>query len=486
MIRIRTKLLIYFIILVALVNGVAFYLYDSSEKIMEEYHRSFGRFLLLNETAQQTNNVVEKMNAYIVKKDPFLYREYVDASNQLRANKKKLRNNLENHSNYVTLGNYEKMLASFLDDSVIAVHAFRAGDINQYASYFNEATDIASFIQETTMSLIDQELTTYQTFFTQLTKRNHYYRLTTIFLLTATLIICGLLALYISRGITRPIARLSRAAREISAGHLTGKDLEVTSKDELKLLTETFNQMRKNIVGLVNEIKDKSELDKLLKELELKSLQNQINPHFLFNTLNNIAKMAYLEDAHETTCLIESVSTLLRYNLENIEKPSTLKDEVKVVKEYFYIQQTRFGDRISFKTVIDERCVNLEIPRLTLQPIVENAFIHGVESKEEGGCISLSIFQTGNHIVIEIADDGAGMDEETRKKLLNYKNETENQESSKLKKASGHSTGIGVKNVIKRLQIFYQQQDIIDIESELEKGTIFRLKIPNGGELECD
>lgn len=477
MIRIRTKLLVYFITLVVLVNSVAFYLYDNSEKMMDEYHRSFERFLLLNEISQQTSIVVEKMNAYILRKDSIYYREYIKTSNELRSNKKKLRNEMENQSNYVTLGNYENMLESFLDDTSIAVHAFEGGDINQYASYFNEATDIANYIQETTMTLINQELTTYQTFFQQLTSRNHYYRLTTIFLLSATIIISGLLALFISRGITRPIAYLSRAAREISAGHLDGEDIEVTSKDELKLLTETFNQMRKNIVGLVNEIKDKYELDKLLKELELKSLQNQINPHFLFNTLNNIAKMAYLEDAHETNRLIESVSVLLRYNLENIDKPSTLKDEVNVVKEYFYIQQTRFGDRITFKTEIDERCIFTEIPRLTLQPIVENAFIHGVEEKEEGGEIILSIFQQKDYVVIEVADNGKGMDEETRKILLNDETSIH---SNQLQKGFGHSTGIGVKNVLKRLQIFYQQKDVIEIESAKGKGTIFRLKIRRG------
>ncbi|MCM3239963.1 sensor histidine kinase [Heyndrickxia oleronia] len=477
MIRIRTKLLIYFIILVVLVNGVAFFVYDSSEKIMKEYNRSFGRFLLLNEIAQQTNTVVEKMNAYIVKKDPMFQQEFITTSNELRKNKKKLQEEIETQSNFVTLGNYENMLESFLEDSYIAIHAFETGDINQYAAYFNEATNVANFIQETTMSLIDQELTNYQSFFKQLKKRNHYYRLSTIFLLGSLLIICGILAIYISRGITRPIARLSQAAREISAGRLTGRDIEVTSKDELKLLTETFNQMRRNIVGLVNEIKDKSELDTLLKEMELKSLQNQINPHFLFNTLNNISKMAYLEDAHETTRLIEAVSTLLRYNLENIDKPSTLKDEVNCVKEYFYIQQTRFGDRISFKTVIDERCMYANIPRLTLQPIVENAFIHGVESKEEGGRITLTIYQTKDQIVIEVADDGNGMEQSIISQLL--KGET-NEQRLTGKRATGHSTGIGVKNVMKRLQLFYQQKDVMDIESKLGEGTVFRLKLKKG------
>ncbi|KQL52579.1 histidine kinase [Heyndrickxia shackletonii] len=476
MIRIRTKLILYFIILVVLVNGVAFYLYSSSEQILREYDRSFQRFLLLNEISQQTNTLVEKMNAYIVEKDPVYLNEFNKTNIQLRSNKKRLDSEIQNKSNYVVLTNYENMLESFLDDSYIAISAFQDNDINQYSSYFNEATDISGYIQENTLSLINQELTSYQLFYNQMVKRNHYYRITAGLFLSAVFILCTILAIRISGGITNPIRRLSLAAKEISAGHLTGEDIKVTSKDELKLLTETFNQMRKNIIELVNEIKDKSELDKLLKELELKNLQNQINPHFLFNTLNNIAKMAYLEEAPETTRLIESVSTLLRYNLENIDKPSSLKDEINVVKEYFYIQQTRFGDRISFYTHIDESCMQAPVPRLTLQPIVENAFIHGVESKEEGGSITLSIFKEANQIFIEVMDDGLGMDQETKQRLLNYVN-AEDMHPNELHKRSGHSTGIGVINVIKRMQLFYQEKDVVEIESELGRGTTFRLKI---------
>ncbi len=476
MIRIRTKLILYFIILVVLVNAVAFYLYSSSEQIMREYDRSFQRFLLLNEISQQTNTLVEKMNAYIVEKDPAYLHEFNATNKKLRANKKRLDSEVEDKSNYVDLTNYENMLESFLDDSYIAVSAFQNNDINQYSSYFNEATDTSSYILETTMSLINQELTSYQHFYNQLSKRNYYYRLTAVLFLSAVFILCTILAIRISGGITNPIKRLSLAAKEISAGHLSGEDIKVTSKDELKLLTETFNQMRKNIIELVNEIKDKSELDKLLKELELKNLQNQINPHFLFNTLNNIAKMAYLEGAPETTRLIESVSSLLRYNLENIDKPSTLKDEINVVKDYFYIQQTRFGDRISFYTYIDESCMQVPIPRLTLQPIIENAFIHGVESKEEGGSITLSIFKKAEQIFIEVVDDGLGMGPETKTRLLNYVN-GEDLHKNEQHKRSGHSTGIGVINVIKRLQLFYQEKDVVEIESELGRGTTFRLKI---------
>lgn len=166
---------------------------------------------------------------------------------------------------------------------------------------------------------------------------------------------------------------------------MVGTPIEVQSNDELKVLGDAFNHMRLNIHSLVQEIKDQSELDQLLKEMELKHLQNQINPHFLFNTLNAVSKMAYLEDANATSSLIDSVAAILRHSLGEIDTHVTLGDEVAIVGDYFNIQKSRFSERVQFITEIDETCLAIKIPRLTLQPLVENAFIHGIEEREEGG-----------------------------------------------------------------------------------------------------
>jgi sensor histidine kinase YesM len=474
--RIRSKLLLYFIVLVVLLNGVAFFLYKGSEKMLHEYDDSFQRFLVLNEISQQTNLVMEKLHAYLVEKDDQYYREYKQEKRKLLQQKQKLSKAWPNDN--ITLTNYENMIDSFLEEGEQTIHAFRRGDINVYSSHLKEATKIAGFIQETTLSLLNKELTNYEWFYADMKKRSHYYNLMGLSLFSFTLLLSTLLALWLSGGITKPIRQLSAAAKDISKGRLTGDDIQVSTNDEMKILAETFNQMRHNIRQLVTEIQQKSELDKLLKELELKSLQNQINPHFLFNVLNTVSKMAFLEDAPQTSRLIESVSTLLRYNLGDVNKPSTLGEEVRIVKEYFFIQQTRFFDRIKFITDIDDHCLNREIPRLTLQPIVENAFIHGVESSEEGATISLKIFKREDNIIIEITDNGVGMDEQTRERLLQYTKGIDVEPSIKQGKTSGHSTGIGVKNVIKRMQLFYQRNDVVEIESEPGKGTTFRLIIP--------
>ncbi|MDR7001250.1 sensor histidine kinase [Neobacillus niacini] len=483
--RIRSKLLLYFIVLVVLLTSIGFYFYNSSEKLVVEYDNSFKQFLLLNDISKRTNQITENLHAYILDKDERYFVDYTAKKSKLLKDQKSLYN--EMNTNDIALVNYKNMIDSFLEECDASIHFFQKDDINRYSDHYNEALKIASFLQESTLSLLNNKLTDYQKFYSEIERQNHYYKLMAVSLFAATFFLSTLLALWISGGITKPIRQLSNAAKEISKGNLSGEDIKISTNDELKLLTEMFNQMRMNIRQLVIEIKQKSELDKLLKELELKSLQNQINPHFLFNTLNTISKMAYLEEAEETTRLIEAVAALLRYNLGDLNKASTLRDEVRVVKEYFYIQQTRFGERIQFQADIQDDCLDIEIPSLILQPLVENAFIHGVEEYEENAVISLTIYRQIDWICVEVKDNGGGMDETTKKRLHEYVQGIEKEDVFEPEKSKGHSTGIGVKNVIKRMQLFYQRNDIVEIESELKKGTMFRLVLPDerkgGGEL---
>ncbi|QCJ40957.1 HAMP domain-containing protein [Bacillus sp. S3] len=474
--RIRSKLLLYFIVLVVLLTSVGLFFYNSSEKLVNEYDDSFERFLLLNDISQRTNLITEKLHAYILDKEESYLEDYRKEKVKLINDQKRLYQEMDTSD--ITLINYKNMIDSFIDECDATVGAFQKDDINHYSSHFNEVLKIASFLQESTLALLNNKLTDYQKFYDQMEQQNHYYKLMSISLFTAAFFLSTLLALWISGGITKPISLLSKAAKEISTGNLSGEDIRITTKDELKPLTETFNQMRTNLRQHVMEIKQKSELDKLLKELELRSLQNQINPHFLFNTLNTVSKMAYLEEAEHTSRLIEAVAAILRYNLGDLNKASTLREEVRIVKEYFFIQQTRFGERIQFVTEIEDNCLDIEIPSLILQPLVENAFIHGVESYEENAEIRLHIYRHQERIHVEVIDNGDGMEEAVKHKLHTYIEGTEMDESYEPEKSKGHSTSIGVKNVIRRLQLFYQRNDIVEIESELGKGTNFRLTIP--------
>ena len=466
---IRGKLLVYFFVFLILFQITAISIFISSNELTTKYDDSFQRFLLLNSISQKSNELYGLTNRFVISPEERHVKDYFSKKEELYGEKERLVE-MFHYIDQVQIKNYINLVETFIHESELTVGFSLKQDIEQYTDHLEETRIAAEYIQEAALELIDAELTAYQVFYKDLQQRNDYFFIFIIFLFITTILLAIFFAFWFSNGITSPLNKLSRAAQEVSQGDLLGEPVEIHSNDELKLLGNAFNQMRSNIHELVKEIEDQSELDQLLKEMELKHLQNQINPHFLFNTLNTIAKMAYLEDAHSTQGLIVSVSTLLRHSLGELDKHVTLKDEVSVVEDYFRIQKMRFSERIQFVTQIDETCLPFEIPRLTLQPLVENALIHGIEQKESGGIISLQVKQSAEHVIIEVNDDGEGIEEDQIEALMSLSFERDDH--------VGHSTGIGLTNVIRRLQLFYQTKHVIEIESEIGKWTTIRLILP--------
>ncbi|RKL65410.1 histidine kinase [Salipaludibacillus neizhouensis] len=479
MIHIRTKMFIYFMAIILIMIVGTIFLQINSQKTIHRYTESFESFLILNEISQLTIQTYDTLNLYLTERDPEYLAKYEVYRDELKRYQDKLTGKLESESNSLIIQNHENMIGSFLEECELTILAFEAGQVDFYSYHINESLKISQYIHENTLSLVNSDLTEYQLFFNKMTERDQAYFWMVVYALLTIFFLSLFLTDWFSRGVTKPVSKLSKAAIEISKGNFDIEDVTINTKDEMEVLANAFNQMRNNIQNLVEEIKQKSELDKLLKELELKTLQSQINPHFLFNTLNTISRTAYIEDAEKTVELIESISTLLRYNLGNLEKPVLLKDEVNIVKEYLFIQETRFGDRVTFVLEIDETCLDIKIPSLTLQPIVENAFIHGIESVEEAAEIKLIIRKDMTNIIVEIRDNGCGMAEETIERILNESEHSKEIKEIVAQKKKGHSTGLGLANVIKRLRLFFQKDDLFSIYSKVGEGTSVYLKLPN-------
>ncbi|MCM3026709.1 sensor histidine kinase [Bacillus safensis] len=471
--KIRSKLLLAFLILVLLGNVAAFFVYWSSSKITSEYSRSFRSFLLLNDISTEAKTMYEKVNAYAIEKDRKFAKEYLTSKQKMKSYDQVLRKDAGLHAAIPSIEKYQYMMRTLINESDATMTHVKEGKIEEYAASVKEVRTVSSYIQEQTMTLLDDELSEYQVLYQSLQKRHQTYALFTLCLFTLSIGVALWMAYMIAGGISRPIVHLSRSVKEVSEGNFDGVNLHVTSKDEISVLNEAFQRMRQEMKMMIEEIKQKAALDQKIKDMKLKTLQNQMNPHFLFNTLNIVSRMAYLESAEATSRLIQSVSTLMRYSLSALSTSVTLEQEVKVVKEYFHIQETRFSDRITCKTSIDESCLSVHIPSLTLQPLVENAFIHGVEPKEEEGLVELSIYQEGGYVMILIRDNGMGINEQEKRRLLSEKEEEDPNILSK-----GHSTGIGLRNVMSRLRLFYGVQDALQIDSKPNEGTTIQLAIP--------
>jgi two-component system, LytTR family, sensor kinase len=220
---------------------------------------------------------------------------------------------------------------------------------------------------------------------------------------------------------------------------------------------------------LMDELKAKADLEKVLRETELKALQSQVNPHFLFNTLNTIARLALLEEAPRTQEVVYALSDLLRNNLRNIDEMVTVDEEVQYIKNYLLIQKMRFGDRIQATIKIPELLLEQKIPVMTLQPLVENAIIHGLEPKRGGGNIHISGGIHGNQYELSITDTGVGVTNSQIERI--FRNE-------KRVVGKGQTTGLGIINVHKRIQHYFGSQCGLAISGEQDRGTTVKIALP--------
>ena len=250
--------------------------------------------------------------------------------------------------------------------------------------------------------------------------------------------------------------------------------------DEIGDLIHAFNKMKFATSEYITALEERRETLELLHAEELQKismenqlertkfevLRNQMNPHFLFNTLNVISGMANLEGADVTEKMIKALGSLFRYNLRNEETEIQIEQEIKVLEDYLYLQKMRFGARISWKIDYSPEISTYLVPTFMFQPFVENAIVHGISPKIEGGEISVSIEKKEERLHITVQDTGVGMTAEELSALR-----------EKLTDTNLSRRGIGMGNINKRLQLMYEDSSLT-IDSEKDGGTIIRVDIP--------
>lgn len=301
-------------------------------------------------------------------------------------------------------------------------------------------------------------------------------------ILFGLVLLCGMLELaaLMNQTIISPVMELVKASQKIAANDFFAEDVKVQNQDELGELVRAFNKMkyatgeyilaleekRKTLDLLHEEEMKKLGAEKRLEMIKLELLKNQINPHFLFNTLNVIGGMANLEDAGTTEKMIKALSSLFRYNLKTPEAEVPLAKELKVVADYMYLQQMRFGGRISYEMecLVNEELVM--VPTFTFQPLVENAIIHGLSPKEEGGRIRIRVWQKKKRLYITVGDNGIGMDTEKLERLRNQ-----------LRLEEDGQVGIGLGNIYKRICAMYQESRV-EVYSKKGAGTVIAIELP--------
>ena len=305
------------------------------------------------------------------------------------------------------------------------------------------------------------------------------------------LILVGIaISSFYSKSILRPIQALTENARRVQRGEFRLEPIGQASA-ELAVMADAFAEMASHVEENIGVMKKNAQLEQmvlrqeserltmqnLVTQAELRTLQAQINPHFLFNTLSMISKSAYLSHDDTTSELIDRLAEFLRYALDKSNTTSTLQEEINSIENYLFIQKKRFSGRLDFVVDVAEDIPPLHMPAIVLQPLVENAIKHGVGPLTEAAVISLKVRLREGRVRIQIEDNGVGMSAEQLEEL---------QSCLKLGLGSsngGGGTGIGLTNVYRRLRMYFGAKLQFTIESEENCGTLITISLPVEEEL---
>lgn len=285
-----------------------------------------------------------------------------------------------------------------------------------------------------------------------------------LLLIVAVLIVLVVIvSTIISNRISKPIQELIKQMEQVEKGFFDSV-VATESSDEIGLLRDRFNQMSAELKNLVNQIYHE---ERLKTEAELSALQAQINPHFLYNTLNSLRWIATIQKADKIVQMVEALIYMLRFTTSKVGDQVSIAAEIENVRNYITIQQVRYYNKLAVEYDIEAGIEDYQILKFTIQPIVENAIFHGLAEKEEGGCINISIGSQNGDILITVADNGTGMDETTIADL---------QRDILFKE--GKFNSIGISNVNARLKMYFGEEYGISFQSSLGEGAVFSILIP--------
>ncbi|WP_413371937.1 cache domain-containing sensor histidine kinase [Paenibacillus taichungensis] len=272
----------------------------------------------------------------------------------------------------------------------------------------------------------------------------------------------AILSIFLSHVITTPIKKLLRNIALVEKGQFEQVEY-IRSHDEIGHLSVRFNKMSHELKRMVERIQQE-EIEKA--KAEMRALHDQIKPHFLYNTLGSVKWIASMQQADKIVEMTDALISMLRYATRSDGTLVTIREEIDNIANYVTIQNVRYYDCIQMKYEIEDRLLDYHMPKMILQPIVENAIFHGLAELEEDGVITIRIQPRGRDIVIEVCDNGIGMDQHTIQNFMEDKLEADK------------GTGIGLHNVQRRIQLHFGKPYGIQVASQIGEGTTFTILLP--------
>lgn len=479
---IQIKLMVSFMFTLIVILGMNLFMYMNINSMMSRVEEVYVSNLNLNELSEALQTLQESVRGYLDTKSSDALDSYYRADQEYRDLLERLNEQVENNPVKITEKNIKAQSETYLEKAYETVQAKRGRNVERYKNYYDEATVIYGDIQNCIYALNNEQFKNNSSSYMILLSSLRYMEIVSTVILTMIGLINMFMVSVLTRNMTSPLIRLSRAANEVAAGNFDVEVQDVESGDEIGIVSRAFQKMVASIQTYIQEIKNSVERESLMKERELlmessmreaqlMTLQAQINPHFLFNTLNAGAQLAMMEGADKTTEFIENMADFFRYNIKKMNQDTTIGEEVRLVDNYIYILNVRFTGEIHFEKEIDEQVLEVNVPSMILQPIVENAVNYGIRNIDREGKIRLTVYRKENFIYLSVWDNGIGMSEEKISQILR----------GELKEVDlkSNSNGIGLGNVIERLKLYTSREDVMEIKSAgQDRGTEFIIKVP--------
>lgn len=373
-------------------------------------------------------------------------------------------------------------LSEYLNRIQECLQAYEAGAPDAYQLYLS-ADRVAGYVDNYLAILLSASMEEGTLWYRTSSTRSEIWGQIALAANAFALAAATVLAILLAGSISRPIRRLALVSERMAAGDLDVDPVVARTGDEVEVLARSFSTMSQNLREMVGGLQENAQLeqqlhrdelalvglDRDLKEARFYALQSRIRPHFLFNALNTVARSALLEGAAETEELTHRLAALMRYSLGTGQAFVTIGDELGIVREYLSFQGIRFGSRLRWEIEADPRAEVSLIPRFTLQPLVENAVLHGIEPLVEGGKVGIYVRARRRTIKLAVADTGSGMDRTTLNRVRAAMNGHQ-----------GSDLGVGTASLETRLAYRYREGVRSALYSRPGRGTLLVIVIPRG------
>lgn len=486
----QLKIVIVFIMTISIIVIINLVLYVNINNMLKQVDKIYVSNVTLNQLSEALVEVQDSMTEYLDTKSSDALDSYYRSEQEYRKIIMELNGKASNDQMLITEKNIKMLSENYLDMVSETIMAKRGRDVELYKERYEKATEKYGVIGDYIYSLNKEQFSRNAEKYVTLISALKQLEMINMFMLIFGALFDILFIYILTENIIRPLKNLSVAASDVAAGNFTTTVAEIGAQDEVGILSRTFNQMVYSIEQYVVRLRESMATESAMKERELmmegslkdaqlKYLQAQINPHFLFNTLNAGAQLAMMEGADRTVSFIENMADFFRYNIKKMDEDTTIGEELKMVDSYIYILNVRFSGEIHYKKHIEEDLEQVKVPSMILQPIVENAVNYGIRGVDHEGIIEVSVYrdEPTDSICISVWDNGHGMTKERIDEVMSGE-VTENRSNS-------NSNGIGLGNVITRLQLYFNVEDVMSIKSDgEEQGTEVTVWIPNRKEEE--